>query len=289
MKHRSPRPSYGIDGPYYLFGLTAVSAVAVVAAFSSAGAGSAVLLGTLALATAIPAALGAIYVAKGKLAHRDRLLAQIAWRGDEQVLDVGTGGGLLMIGAARRVPEGRVFGVDLWRGADLSGNRRARTLGNAAIEGVADRVEVRDEDARSLSFPSATFDCVLSMLCLHNIQDGLQIIMASHDPHVQDRAEEHRLLRLRREKRRLRGAVKVRCERVEALLGARVGDGAHVRFLARFGHIVSLQNRRSFGSRREQVGRSTVDRGAGRGGGRLSGNDHPLEWKRPEDRGAVHN
>lgn len=177
MKHRSPRPSYGIDGPYYLFGLTAVSAVAVVAAFSSAGAGSAVLLGTLALATAIPAALGAIYVAKGKLAHRDRLLAQIAWRGDEQVLDVGTGGGLLMIGAARRVPEGRVFGVDLWRGADLSGNRRARTLGNAAIEGVADRVEVRDEDARSLSFPSATFDCVLSMLCLHNIQDGRSLAL----------------------------------------------------------------------------------------------------------------
>jgi ubiquinone/menaquinone biosynthesis C-methylase UbiE len=43
---------------------------------------------------------------------------------------------------------------------------------NAQLEGVADRVEVRDDDARALSFVDASFDVVVSMLRVHNIDDG---------------------------------------------------------------------------------------------------------------------
>jgi hypothetical protein len=39
----------------------------------------------------------------GKLRERDRLLDSIPWRGDEAVLDVGCGRGLLLVGAAKRL------------------------------------------------------------------------------------------------------------------------------------------------------------------------------------------
>jgi ubiquinone/menaquinone biosynthesis C-methylase UbiE len=45
---------------------------------------------------------------------------------------------------------------------------------NAELEGVLEKVEVRNEDVRSMSFPNDTFDVVLSNLCIHNIptKDG---------------------------------------------------------------------------------------------------------------------
>lgn len=85
------------------------------------------------------------------------------------VLDVGACAGLLGIGAAHRAPRGRVHCVDLWVRRDLSGNGPARLLHNAALEGVAERVEVRTCDARALDLPDASVDVVVSALCLHNL------------------------------------------------------------------------------------------------------------------------
>ena len=76
-----------------------------------------------------------------------------------------------MLLAAQRLTTGRAVGVDLWQNEDLSGNRPEATVENARREGVADRVEVKDGDARQLPFPDATFDVVVSSLALHNIYD----------------------------------------------------------------------------------------------------------------------
>jgi len=97
------------------------------------------------------------------------VLDRLELRGDERVLDVGTGRGLLLIGAAKRLTTGRAVGIDIWSAKDLSRNAKEQTEANAALEGVAERVEVRSEDARRMSFPDASFDVVLSNLCLHNI------------------------------------------------------------------------------------------------------------------------
>lgn len=105
----------------------------------------------------------------GKLRERDRLLDELSWRGDEWVLDVGGGRGLLLIGAAKRLTTGRAIGLDLWRRQDQPGNDPAATMANAQAEGVAERVELRDGDARQLPFGNQTFDLVVSSMALHNI------------------------------------------------------------------------------------------------------------------------
>ncbi|HET9363851.1 MAG TPA: class I SAM-dependent methyltransferase, partial [Candidatus Angelobacter sp.] len=109
------------------------------------------------------------YAKWGKFRHRDRMLNMISWRGDEQVLDVGTGRGLLLIGAARRLTTGKSIGIDVWSAKDLSGNALERTQANVEVEGVQDKTELCSDDARKLSFPDASFDVVLSNLCIHNI------------------------------------------------------------------------------------------------------------------------
>lgn len=96
------------------------------------------------------------------------------WKGNEIVLDVGTGRGLMMIGAARKLKSGKAVGIDIWSKKDLSGNSMEKTLANADLEGVRDRVEVQSGDATAMNFADGTFDVVLSNLCIHNIptRDG---------------------------------------------------------------------------------------------------------------------
>ncbi len=116
-------------------------------------------------------ALMILYAEVGKFRHRDRMLAMIPWTGAENVLDVGTGRGLLAIGAAKKLTTGRVVGIDIWNASDLTGNTADSFLANAEAEGVAEHVEVRNADARRMPFPDGSFDIVLSNVCLHNIPD----------------------------------------------------------------------------------------------------------------------
>jgi arsenite methyltransferase len=105
----------------------------------------------------------------GKLRMREQLLNEVPWRGNEAVLDVGCGRGLMLVGAAKRLTSGKATGIDLWQGEDLAGNNPEATRANAEAEGVIDRVEIRGGDARKLPFTDASFDVVVSNAALHNI------------------------------------------------------------------------------------------------------------------------
>jgi len=115
-----------------------------------------------------------LYSLYGKYKYRDRLLNLIKWTGSEQVLDVGTGKGLLMIGAAKRLTSGRSIGIDIWNKEDLTKNDAQNALKNAMLEGVFDKVQVENQNVMDMSFSDKRFDVVLSNLCLHNIyqKDG---------------------------------------------------------------------------------------------------------------------
>jgi SAM-dependent methyltransferase len=108
----------------------------------------------------------------GKLRLRDKILDAMPWRGDERVLDVGCGHGLMLIGAAKRLKSGKAVGIDLWQKEDQAGNSREATWQNVLAENVEDRVELKDGDARKLPFPDRLFDLVLSSWALHNIYDA---------------------------------------------------------------------------------------------------------------------
>jgi arsenite methyltransferase len=115
------------------------------------------------------AGLMLLYSLVGKFRHRDRILAKVNWTGAENVLDVGAGRGLLLIGAAKRLTTGHATGIDIWNAEDLSGNGPEGLKANISIEGVGAKTTILSEDARQMSFADASMDVVLSNLCLHNI------------------------------------------------------------------------------------------------------------------------
>lgn len=106
-----------------------------------------------------------------KVRGREAILDLVRWQGDEQVLDVGCGRGLLLVGAAKKLKTGRAVGIDLWLGRDQSSNRKDAPLENAGLEGVGDRVGVVTGDMRKLPFSDASFDVVLSHWAVHNLED----------------------------------------------------------------------------------------------------------------------
>ena len=173
----STQPDYGIDAPGVIRNLFLASAFGIaVALFAPYW----VHLGPVQLnlhASAWGMGVGCgvggilmlVYAKVGKFRHRDRMLNLHDWRGDERVLDVGTGRGLLLVGAARRLTTGHCTGIDIWNKEDLSGNSLARTQENLIVEGVAEKCSLVSEGAQKMSFPSESFDVILSNLCLHNI------------------------------------------------------------------------------------------------------------------------
>jgi arsenite methyltransferase len=134
--------------------------------------GVAALAGLGAVAVAGSAASYLFSTGRGKLAIWASVLDELRLRGDERVLDVGCGRGAVLLLAAHRVPAGRAVGVDIWRSRDQSGNRRTAVERNAVVEGVPDRVDVVDADARELPFPPESFDVVVSNLTINNNAEG---------------------------------------------------------------------------------------------------------------------
>jgi SAM-dependent methyltransferase len=116
-----------------------------------------------------------LYVKYGKFRHRNFMLGMHPWRGDENVLDVGCGRGLLLAGAAKRIAavhgSGHATGIDVWSSVDMGGNSAEATQHNLNLEGVSSYCTLVSQPAQDMSFPDATFDVIVSNLCLHNIYD----------------------------------------------------------------------------------------------------------------------
>jgi arsenite methyltransferase len=104
-----------------------------------------------------------------RIAARDHMIGSIRWSGTEQVLDVGCGNGLVLLAAAKHLADrrGKATGIDIWN--QMAGRQSSKALKkNAEIEGVADRTEVQEADARKMPFADNKFDVVFASLSLHH-------------------------------------------------------------------------------------------------------------------------
>lgn len=172
------KADYGIDAPGLAFGFGMGGLMGVITGlivlrfgeslpgFMSSLAWAACYMGLAFFLTSLVMVWGSKV---GKLKLRDRILANIALQGHEQVLDVGCGRGLMLLGIAKGLTTGRAVGIDLWQTRDQSGNAITTTEENARRENVAERVELHSGDMRELPFADGRFDVIVSTWAIHNI------------------------------------------------------------------------------------------------------------------------
>src|SRR6201995_2451044 len=175
MTSNQQRVNYGVDAPGVIRNLIVAGVLVFILPFVF----PVIKIGTFALDItwlvwsggylSLSGFLMLAYSLFGKFKHRDQMLNMINWKGDEQVLDIGTGKGLLMIGAARRLTTGKSTGIDIWNEEDLTGNNIDNAYKNAEIESVKDKIDIKNENAMNMTYADNSFDVILSNLCLHNI------------------------------------------------------------------------------------------------------------------------
>ena len=105
-----------------------------------------------------------------RIAGRMLDLAQVGARG--QLLDIGTGTGLLARMAAARGAE--AVGID--HSAGMLGEAQA----SAERDGVGDGTSFQAMDAEALSFDDATFDVAVSLFVLRHLPDPLAAVRQMH-------------------------------------------------------------------------------------------------------------
>lgn len=98
-----------------------------------------------------------------------RMMDELDLRGDECILDLGCGNGLLTEKLAKRVPGGRVIGVD-----------SSSSMLEQANSHKADNVEFRLLDMEDMIIDEK-FDVVFSNAALHWVKDHSHVLQIMHD------------------------------------------------------------------------------------------------------------
>jgi arsenite methyltransferase len=167
-------PDYGLDSPHTVRSMFWRGAWTLAFALALFFMNRAEYPGPAAHLLIAVGAIGAAFLAAGfymiwssrvaKFQVRDQILNSLQLRGDERVLDVGSGTGLMLIGLAKRLKSGRATGVDFSGSVDAAKQ-------NAKLEGVADKIRIDSGNDAKLVYPDAHYDAVVSVLALHQIAE----------------------------------------------------------------------------------------------------------------------
>jgi len=173
-----PRADYGIYGSLAFFAILAIVTSLSLALTVFTVSSQDLFLGIFAVsAMLLAASLTAMIYISRRTGIVPKVLKATKITPDVQVLDVGTGRGFLAIEIAKAVKGCRIVGIDLWdkpakgqmHKGFVIGNSKENAERNAVLEGVADRVEFIQCDAREMPFESESFDIVVSCATLHQI------------------------------------------------------------------------------------------------------------------------
>jgi ubiquinone/menaquinone biosynthesis C-methylase UbiE len=111
-----------------------------------------------------------LYVFTGVGTNRFSRTAELMeLKGNEYVLDVGTGTGRTAIQMTKRLTTGKLVGIDIWDTMELGGNSPERAYKNAEIEGVKDKVEFKFGNVLEIPFDDDVFDIVTCSSVLNNL------------------------------------------------------------------------------------------------------------------------
>jgi len=97
-----------------------------------------------------------------KISNRNKIINETNINGSENILDVGCGRGLYAIGFANKLTTGHVYAIDIWNPEDISSNSESAIMENVRISGLEERIFLKTEDMRSLSFSNNFFDIVVA-------------------------------------------------------------------------------------------------------------------------------
>jgi ubiquinone/menaquinone biosynthesis C-methylase UbiE len=105
-------------------------------------------------------------------------------KGKETILDIGTGAGILAIGFAKLLKDGKVYGIDIYKhkygsykelflnkiNINFFGNTLKNAQRNAKIESVEDKCKFMTVDITDkINFPNNFFDIILSSTSVYCI------------------------------------------------------------------------------------------------------------------------
>jgi len=176
-KKRSEKPKYGL---YAIKIIAILFSVIEIIGLLLLSAGYAVNITYLTIGGWIITAFGiymivahflSLYVFTGVGTTRFGLIAKhTELKGNEYVLDVGTGAGRTAIQMAKRLTTGKLVGIDIWDTMELSGNSPERAYKNAEIEGVKGKVEFKFGNVLEIPFDNDVFDIVTCSSVLNNLR-----------------------------------------------------------------------------------------------------------------------
>jgi ubiquinone/menaquinone biosynthesis C-methylase UbiE len=176
MKKRSEKPKYGLYAIKIiaiLFSVIEIIGVLLLSAgyfvfsntYLTIGGGIIVAFGIY----MIVAHFLSLYVFTGFGMSLDWVAKLLELKGNEYVLDVGSGTGRTSVQIAKRLTTGRLVGIDIWDTMELSGNSPERAYKNAEIEGVKAKVDFKFGNVLEIPFNDDIFDIVTCSSVLNNL------------------------------------------------------------------------------------------------------------------------
>jgi arsenite methyltransferase len=99
----------------------------------------------------------------------NRIAKLLELKGNEYVLDVGSGTGRTAVQIAKRLTTGKLVGIDVWDTMELGGNSPERAYENAEVEGVKGKVEFKFGNVLEIPFDNDVFNIVTCSSVLNNL------------------------------------------------------------------------------------------------------------------------